>query len=101
MARAKKQEPKKISFKTKSGKEVVFSRPSGKAKVSRAKSFEKRLSAMEKAILNYNHAVQAHQERKKSQSGEQVVGKSGKQGDKPAKGKKPAPVVVDVGKERA
>lgn len=103
MVRGKKEPVKTIAFKTKSGKEVSFV-PKGKAvakKKVQMKSLEKRLSAMEKAILNYNHAVQAREERKKSEGGEQGVRKGGKQGDKPAKGKKANEVVVVDGKARA
>ena len=106
MVRVKKEPVKKIVFKTKDGREVNFvkkPKPAG-VRVSgknQMKMLEKRLSSMEKAILHYNNAVQTHQARKKSEGGEQVVGKSGKQGDKPTKGKKAAASVVDVGKEKA
>jgi len=99
----KKEPVKKIAFKTKDGREVSFvkkPKTAGKAeKGGHMKMFERRLSAMEKAILSYNNAVQAHQARKKSEGGEQVVGKSGKQGNKLEKGKKTAASVVDVGKD--
>lgn len=72
MVRAKKSEVKKVCFKTKSGKEVVFSPGSSsaasKAKLSRAKSIEKRLSIMEKAILDYNKKVEEHNARKSDKS---------------------------------
>lgn len=103
MGRVKKEPERKVAFKTKDGKEVCFA-PKGKMVVKRAahmKALEKRLTAMEKAVLNYNHAVQVHEERKKSEGGKQGDRKVASKGDKPGKGKKAGQVVVDVGKERA
>lgn len=58
---------KPISFTTKDGKSIVFK--SGgvkKAKAAvRVKQLEKRLSAMEKAVLKYNHDVEKNKEKKK------------------------------------
>lgn len=91
---------KKIAFKTKDGKEVSFA-PKGKnaaKKKVHMKSLEKRLTAMEKAILHYNHAVEAHKERKKGAGDKPEVGKSDVKVDKPAKGKKAGSSAIVVGK---
>jgi hypothetical protein len=67
---------KKIVFKTKDGKEVSFKKKPGAAKerkVKGMKAFEKRLSAMEKAVIQYNSSVQKHREKKEKEKGEKKV----------------------------
>jgi hypothetical protein len=67
---------KKIVFKTKDGKEVSFKKKQGAAKerkVKALKAFEKRLTAMEKAVIHYNTAVQKHHEKKEKEKGEKKV----------------------------
>lgn len=94
---------KPIVFKTKDGKEVSFV-PKPKTAVEKKKRgqmklLEQRLTKMEKAILDYNNAVQAHQERKKNKGGESQDGASAGAGDKLGKGKKATALVVDAGKK--
>lgn len=85
----KKTSTKSISFVTKSGKEVTF-KPTGsrsKARSTHVKQLEKRLSAMEKAVMQYNNAVQNHQAKRKAggESDECKDGKGVVKADKPIK----------------
>lgn len=93
---------KPIAFTTKSGKEVVFSSgSSAKGKIAKGhiKQLEKRLSAMEKAVLKYNNAIQSSQAKKAKalQASEQQDGKGSRKEIKLIKGAKPAATVARLG----
>jgi hypothetical protein len=99
---AKKTGSTSISFRTKGGKEIAFKAKGTNAKKRQVhvKQIEKRLSAMEKAVMQYNNAVQTAKTTKAvgGESGERAVGKSGKQENKPAKGKTADQTVGRAGK---
>jgi hypothetical protein len=78
-APVKKGKAKQIAFTTKDGKTVNF-RPTGKKAASAGKTIkalEKRLSAMEKAVIKYNEDAVRHKEKQQQQVPE--GGKHGKQ----------------------
>ena len=79
-----------ISFRTNGGKEIAFKAKGANVKRRQAhvKQMEKRLSAIEKAVMQYNKDVQDRQTTKAtgSESGENKDGKSGR--------KKPVQTVV-------
>jgi hypothetical protein len=58
----------KISFKTKDGRDVMFKKKGNGAKAQKTiKMMEKRLSAMEKAVMQYNAAVRKREEKSKEE----------------------------------
>lgn len=65
----------KISFKTKDGRDVTFKKKGNGAKAQKTmKMMEKRLSAMEKAVMQYNAAVRKREEKpKEEKKGKKVV----------------------------
>jgi hypothetical protein len=89
---------KSIAFTTKGGKEIAFKATGSKAKrtATHVKQLEKRLSVMEKAVMQYNHAVQTHQAKRKegSESVKCADGKSCEPTNKPQQGKKAVAVVA-------
>lgn len=94
----KKTSTKSISFVTKGGKEVTF-KPTGsrsKARSTHVKQLEKRLSAMEKAVMQYNNAVQNQKAKKQAgcEGGECKDGESVVKADKCVKGKASTKTVV-------
>jgi hypothetical protein len=104
MGKTKAPPAKKIAFKTKDGKEIAFKSTGGHGKQSvRVKQLEKRLSAMEKAVLKYNDAVQSNKAKKEQQraSGERADGAGASKADKQTKGSKDAAVIERVGAAKA
>jgi hypothetical protein len=57
---------KGVSFVTKGGKEISFKSSSDRSNKSttHVKQLEKRMSAMEKAVMKYNIAIQKHEAKK-------------------------------------
>jgi uncharacterized membrane protein YgcG len=83
---------KAISFKTKDGKDIVFKTHVGVTKAkqtARVKMLEKRLTAMEKAVLKYNHDILKSKEKKQAAAsdgnGGTVGGSGGGAGDSQGK----------------
>lgn len=65
----KQQQKNKISFTTKDGKEVQFKKTGSKSKTSKVvlkqdKKITKSISALQKAIQSYNHAVESSKVKK-------------------------------------
>lgn len=102
-SRGRMKGPKQsIAFTTKGGKEISFSSgSSAKSKIGKAhiKQLEKRLSAMEKAVLKYNNAIQNSQAKKVKalQVSEQQDGKGARKEVKLSKGAKPVATVARGG----
>lgn len=88
---------KGVSFVTKGGKEISFKSTGSrnKTRTAHVKQLEKRLSAMEKAVMQYNNAVQNQQAKRKAgcEGGECKDGKSGSKKDESSKSKASAKTV--------
>jgi hypothetical protein len=94
---ARRMKQGKIAFKTKDGKAVSFKSTGVKQvkAVARVKQLEKRLSAMEKAVLSYNAAVEKRKKEKSDSDASGVgagkVGRGGGVGGGVRKGKSEGP----------